>query len=320
MLQKISHRQFIKNLKKRKLENLSVISLIEQSLNKQRRFVFRMPKRGASVVLLLSGGLDSVTCWGILMKEFGLHVYPLSFDRGEKRANKEKESVDYFSKFYKNRYPSLHHAPVRLSLGVQNITIPIEHASENIHPEILLNKFTGADTMMDINISFGSFLLLPLYAKLYAEYLHHTQNLYVRTILCSVTLGDGLIVPHQTFTSLRSIMYYLCTATRDFSWQFTSAVFEKETGLYFDKSNLVEWANKEHIPIEKTWSCYHSKKYQCGGADCITCRARKDAFYKSGVADKTVYCPVDKQNFLNVIEYKVHNVLRRMQLFVSMHT
>jgi 7-cyano-7-deazaguanine synthase len=319
MLKKITQHQFLSQLKTRKLENIDVIKLIEQSLKEQRGFVFRMPPKDSPVILLLSGGLDSVTCWGILMEEFGLHVYPLSFDRGEKRASKEQASIDYFSKYYKKQYPALFHQPLRLSLGVKDITIPIESALKDIHPEIILDKFDGNGQLLDLNISFGSFLLLPVYAKLYAEYLYHTQNLYIRNIFCSVTLSDGLMVPHQTFTSLRSIMYYLCIASGDYSWQFSSVVFEKETGLYCDKFNLVQWANDHKIPLEKTWSCYHSKKYQCGGSDCITCAVRVDAFYKAGVPDKTIYRSVADQSLLGVIKLKLRSAIRKIKNLIKSH-
>jgi len=320
MLNQISQRQFLSNLKTRKLENIPIIKVIEDSLKTQRGFIFRMPKKGSPVILLLSGGLDSVTCWGILMKEYGLSVYPLSFDRGEKRAFKEKASIDYFSKYYKERYPTLFHDPLRLSLGVDQIKVGIENCLNDIHPEVILNKFNGDSKLLDINISFGSFLLLPIYAKLYADYLYHTQNLLIRNIFCSVTLGDGLIVPHQTFTSLRAIMFYLCTATGDYSWQFSSVVFEKESGLYYDKFNLVQWANSQKIPLEKTWSCYHSKKYQCGGSDCQTCIARRDAFYRAGVEDKTRYLPIEEQNPLGFLRHKFHSASHRLKKLLKTYT
>ncbi len=316
MLNRISRNQFQTYLQKRKLEKLDIIKHIEQSLKNMRGYAFRMPAKSTPVILLLSGGLDSVTCWGILMEEFGLHVYPLSFDRGERRANKEKASIEYFSAFYKKRYPDLFHEPLRVNLSMKDMNIPIENALTNIHPEILLDKFIGDGKLLNLNISFGSFLLLPTYAKIYAEYLHHSQNLYIRNIFCSVTLSDGLLVPHQTFTSLRSIMYNLCVATGDYTWQFSSVVFEKETGLYYDKFNLVQWAHTHKIPLEKTWSCYHSKKYQCGGSDCQTCNVRADAFHRAGVKDKTIYRSVDDQSYLGIMK-RIFRFIRRKTKIVT---
>lgn len=302
MLKRISTKKFLLGLQTRELENINIINQIEETLKKQRGFVFDMPSKRSSVILLLSGGLDSIVSWAILMEEFGLSVYPLFLNRGERRFKREKISVDYFSKYYKKKYPTLFHQPLILSLGINNITLPIENSLKRIHPELIMNKFNGDGMLLDLNTSFGSFLLFPIYASMYAEYLCHTKNLFIRNIFCSVVQGDGLVVPYQTFTSLRSMMYYLCVAKGDYRWQFSSVVFEKETGLCFDKFNLVQWANNHEIPIEKTWSCYHAKKYQCGGSDCQTCRVRVNAFQKAGVADKTIYCSIDNQRFINVIK------------------
>lgn len=314
MLETISKRRFIDNLRKRKLENLSVIKQIEKTLLKQRGYIFRMPKRGSSVILLLSGGLDSIICWGILMEELGLHVYPLSFDLGEKRARKEEKSINYYSKFYQDRYNGLYHPPIRLSLGGKNISIPMEEAIRKLHPEIIVNSFTGSDKLSDINVSFGTFLLLPVYAKLYAEFLRHTENLYIRNIFCAVTARDGFGVAHQTFTSLRSVMHYLCATSGDFSWQFTSVIFEKETGLYFDKSNLVQWARSHNISLGKTWSCYYSKRYQCGGSDCVACLARREAFTQVGMTDETVYKSIADQALFQTINYKIRSLRNKFMI------
>lgn len=301
--------EIVNKLKHRKLEDVEFIKNVENELIRKRGYIYRKPLKGDSVVLLLSGGLDSVTCWGILMKEFGLNVYPLSFDRGEKRAKREKASIDYYSKLYKERFPALYHKPVRLTLGLDNVKIPIEKSLEIIHPEVILDKFKGDSWLIDINVSMGAFLLLPVYAKIYAESLKLKENLDVRNIFCSVTLGDGRLVPHQTFTSLRSVMLYLCSSSGDYSWQFTSAVFEKELGLYLDKSDLVKWACKNNIPLDKTWSCYHAKRYQCGGSDCITCVARKNAFMTARAKDTTKYIPVSEQTLLKIAKHKLKEIL-----------
>ncbi len=295
MLIHTPHTKFTRALESRPLEIPAEIKHAEDALKRNRGYVFRIPKPGSSVILLLSGGLDSVTCWAMLMKEFGLTVYPISFDRGEKRAVREEQSIAYFSSYFQTRYPSLYRDPVRLSFGANPITIPIERSLEQMHPDIIMENFRGDPKLLNINISFGSFLLLPIYAKMYAEFLTHTRNLPVNTIFCSVTAGDGMLLRHQTLTSLRMIMHLLCVTSGDWRWQFASAAFERETGMYYDKQDLVRWAHGQSIPLEKTWSCYHSKPFQCGGTDCQTCLVRVDAFKQARVRDKTDYYPISEQ-------------------------
>jgi ferredoxin len=281
---------------------------MENFLRKKRGYVFRMPKPGSPVVLLLSGGLDSIVSWGILMKEFKLPVYPLFFDRGEKRHGKERDAINFFSSYYKKQFSNLYHAPYMIDLGIKNTTLPILNSLEHLHPRVVLENFTGNESIKNINISFGSFLIFPAYGKVYSEFLYHTKNIRVQTIFCSIIPGDGLLIPHQTFTSLRRIMFYLCVSTGNFSWQFASPIFEKEIGAYVEKFSLIQWANMQGIPLEKTWSCYHSSRYQCGGSDCQTCRVRRNAFHTSRIVDKTMYRSLSEQSILHFIRRLCHAI------------
>lgn len=301
-LQRISKKQFFSHLRSRTLEDVRMMTSIERYLVKKRGYVFRIPKKGEPTILLVSGGLDSITTWALLMEEFGLNVYPLTFDRGEKRREKERQALRFFSKLYQHRYPHLFHEPMEIDLGTKAITLPIETAPTQLHPEVVLRSLSTQSGAVDVNVSFGAFLLLPMYGKMYADFLNHTHNLHIKTIFCAVTTDDGELVPHQAFTAIRSAMFYLCSATGNSAWQFASAVFEKETGLYFGKKDLVAWATRQGIPLERTWSCYHAGKYQCGGEDCITCGARRQAFIKAGVPDRTIYRPMRKQRLLSKLQ------------------
>lgn len=317
MIKFISKKIFNKVLKNRRLEDVRTIKIIETYLRKKRGYVFRMPKPGASVVLLLSGGLDSIVGWGILMKEYGLNVYPISFDLGEKRANKEKESIDYFSKFYKSHFPKLYKVPFRMNLNTGKVTLPIEKAYSKLHPEEIFRNFKEPAKPIVIDITFGSFTLLPIYAKLYAELLNHVENLDINTIFCSVLKTDGLLIKYQTFTSLRSIMYNLCVTSGDFKWQFTSLALEKEVGWYLGKEDIIKWGSSQGIPMEKTWSCWQSGKFQCGGSDCLACMVRRESFQRSKVKDNTVYRPLANQNTFFLIKRKFEKRLHLVFNFIK---
>lgn len=308
MLHSITRKQFLSRLRRRKVENITTITLIERSLRRERGYVFRMPKKGTSVILLLSGGLDSIVCWGLLMEEFGLHVYPLSIDKGEKRAFKEKVAIEHYSRLYKQRYPDLYHMPTRVMLDIKDVTLQAEEAQNKLHPAAFLDNIIETDGPGHINVSLGSFLLLPIYAKLYAELLFATKYIKIRTIFCTVTASDGLVTPYQTFTAMRSAMYHLSAATGDNSWQFASAIFEKEIGLYFDKKNLVLWAHKHAISLEHTWTCSYASRYQCGGSNCRSCIARRYAFKQAKVEDKTIYQSLVQQSIVG----RSKRLLRRL--------
>lgn len=293
-LSKISKQEFIKRLKKKKFEDIDAIKLIERNFLKKRGYIFKMPKPRTPVVMLFSGGLDSTVCWNILLKDYRLKVFPLTINRGRKQRKKEKTSVNYFSEYYKKRYPDLYKEPIYLDVVFKAFNIPIEDPRSIIHPKTLLET-TNDQGEITTNLSLGSFTIYPVIGKLYAEYLYQTKNLNIDTIFCSITAGDGEVIPEQTFTTLRAGMWYLCQSTANFKWQFSSVALEKETGMYLSKADLVRWGSKDNLPLEKTWSCHRGKLFQCGN-ECMTCIDRRKSFKKAGVTDKTIYFSNIKNN------------------------
>ncbi|MBU1033326.1 7-cyano-7-deazaguanine synthase [Patescibacteria group bacterium] len=295
-MKKISKQEFHSLLKKRKLEDIKKIQTFEKLLKDERGYVFKMPKRGSNVILMASGGLDSMTAWGILMKEYGLNVYPITFDRGEKKRNREFAAFKYFDKFYQKKFPKNYRKFLDLDVGQDQISIKIEDGVKNLREETILNNFR--DDLMLFNPSLGVFTILPFFARSYAMYLNATKSLKVNTIFCAVTANDGELIDHQTLTSLRSIMCNMCVPIKDYSWQFSSICLEPEMGSFMRKSDLVKWAYKNDLPLEKSWSCYHAKKYQCGGDDCIACEARRKAYLEAKTKDKTIYKSLEDQEIL----------------------
>jgi len=59
------------------LENLEAIQTIENFFIKKRGYIFKMPSPKKPVILLLSGGLDSIISWALLMEIYQLVVHPL---------------------------------------------------------------------------------------------------------------------------------------------------------------------------------------------------------------------------------------------------
>ena len=91
-------------------EDSDLLRIYDNILKNKRGYVVKMPKKGESVVVCFSGGQDSVANIGILLKEFGLNVYPFFINRGQSNYKYEKKSVDYFNRFYKKNFPKLYHS------------------------------------------------------------------------------------------------------------------------------------------------------------------------------------------------------------------
>ncbi len=90
-------------------EDVNLLKIFSNILKDKRGYVVKMPKKGGNIAVCLSGGQDSVANIGILLKEFGLNVYPFFINRGQSNYKHEKKAVDYFNLFYKKRFPKLYH-------------------------------------------------------------------------------------------------------------------------------------------------------------------------------------------------------------------
>jgi len=71
-------------------EDINLLKIFSNILKDKRGYVVKMPQKGESVVACLSGGQDSVANIGILLKEFGLNVYPFFINRGQSNYRYEK--------------------------------------------------------------------------------------------------------------------------------------------------------------------------------------------------------------------------------------
>lgn len=277
----ISEEKFWRKIENRKYEDKEIVEWIEDFFMRKRGYVFNFPSPGTPVVLLVSGGLDSTITWGILMEHYGLKVYPLFLHRGKDRKKREKEAIIFFTKFFRQRYPDLFVNPVEYTTHLPPPEVERKLTLENLHPKYILNHYREYFALGVTPY------LFPYYGAMYAHLLHGTRNLPIDTIFSAVAVGDGTVVPSQTFTAQRTTLLDICFATADYSWQYASFALEKEIGHWLEKKDLMKLGDDLGMPLEKTWSCYESKVIQCGS--CLTCCSRQLEFSKAGVADQTEY-------------------------------
>ncbi len=307
-MKKVSKEKILNFIKKRESEDFSNIKLFEKILIKKRGFVFKMPNKGSNVILMASGGLDSMVVWGILMKEFGLNVYPITFNRGDKRRKQELNALKFFDKFYKKKFPKNYRKFLNFNLNQEELSIKIEKGASQLDEENILELLFKKSTYP---AHLGTFTILPLLSRSYAMNLNLIKNLKINTIFSAVTVEDGEYTAHQTLTCFRSIMLDMCVAINDYSWQFVSACLEPESGFFLKRSDLIAWAHKNKIPIEKTWTCYHSYKYQCGD-ECLACISRKKGFVEAGVLDKTQYRKKKKSTIKNTMVLFLKSFIKKL--------
>lgn len=313
----ITRKDFIKKLTQRPFENLKNIEAVENFLKKQRGYVFRMPKRKTPVILLVSGGLDSIITWSILLEKYQLEIYPLFIHRGTKRSKKEEAAALFFAKYYAKKYPKLSHPLMKFSTkpSPTEIVDAMKDYKNYYHPQRLLELIKSGQTT--VSNATDSYPLLPFfnlfYCLAYADYLYDRHLKKITTIFTGIMAGDGTAVPSQSLTAVRNALLAACSATANYTIQYSALAIEKELGFWFEKSDYIKIGVKLHLPLEKTWSCYHANKYQCGDA-CLACQSRRFEFAKAQVKDKTIYAANQKTMswYLQRIQKKAMLLLRKV--------
>lgn len=290
-------------------EDKELLKLLNSIFINKRSYIFRFPKKNQAVVLLLSGGMDSVCLWYLLTHVYKLHVYPLHFS-SPLESKGQTASLNYFSRFMKKFTPSHFHPITTIpddslfSAQKELKTLSYAHDAPFIVENLVLHTDTKQARIHNINNP-GRLGRFAFRAYEYALKLRYQNNLDISTIFTGVMPDDSTIVRESTLTVLRSINLSLCLILGDFRWQFT-APFEKN--FYYTKASLLRKLAKMKFPFEKTWSCDRKGSIHCG--ICLSCRHRKEIFKQARIPDRTGYALFS--SILPSLK-KTASILRRQQ-------
>ena len=257
-------------------EDINLLKIYSNILKSKRGYVVKMPKKGESVVVCLSGGQDSVANIGVLLKEFGLNVYPFFINRGQSNYKYEKRAVDYFNRFYKRKFPKLYH-------NYKEITV----MTPGMEYKDLLRKTKRMmdDIPLSHNISYPARGPIVFLTGMEYGYSLKAIGVEVKTVFASNMSSDFSYHCSQTWVRLMNILF--CQILNDWSWQFISLPIETEFGNYFDKDAFIKWAYENGVPLHKARTCVKSFDIECG--DCPTCWDRRRGYKEAGVKDLTKY-------------------------------
>ena len=223
-------------------------------------------------LVLVSGGIDSTTCLGMAVKEYGKeNVTALSMTYGQKHT-KEIQAADKVTDYY----------------GVEHISMNLEKIF----------------AYSDCSLLAHSKEEIP--HESYAKQLEKTDGSPVSTY---VPFRNGLFLSAAASIAISkkcSVIYYgvhaddaAGNAYPDCSSAFHNAMKES---IYLGSGNavtieapFVNWTKAEvvkkglelGVPYEYTWSCYEGGEKPCG--ICGTCRDRAEAFRLNGVEDPAGY-------------------------------
>lgn len=234
-----------------------------------------MNTENAKAVVLSSGGLDSTTCLGIAVDQFGAdNVVTLSVFYGQ-RHDKEIECAAAVADYY-----GVKHYEVDLSATMQFSDCNLLKKNEDTIP----NK-SYAQQMKDNGsgrvstyVPFRNGLMLSAAATV-ADSLFPNQRVY---IFYGAHADDAA-----------GEAYADCSP--EFAEKMSEAIKVGTYGnitiaaplIYKTKAEVVTEGLKLRVPYELTWSCYHGGNKQCGV--CGTCIDRKAAFEANGVEDPQGY-------------------------------
>lgn len=220
------------------------------------------------VLVLSSGGVDSTTCLGMAVKEYGReNVVALSIYYGQ-RHDKEIKAADNVAKYY----------------NVEHIKLDLSKMFEYSDCSLLSHS--------DKDIPKES----------YAEQIMKTEGTPVSTY---VPFRNGLFIASAASIALSKgcskIMYgahgddsagnAYPDCSKAFNDAMNTAVYEgsgKQLSIEapfvgMNKAGVVKLGLEIGVPYELTWSCYEGNDEPCG--KCGTCIDRISAFEANGVKD-----------------------------------
>ena len=210
-----------------------------------------------SIVILLSGGLDSATVSGIA-KNLNAEIYGLSFDYGQ-RHKKELEAAQLIAKHFS--FKSLKIVQLDLSLwGGSSLTdikkkLPVDGLNNNLIP----NTYVPGRNTIFISVALS----------------------YAEAINCDF-IGLGV-------NALDYSGYPDCRPDYIAQFQKLAGLANKRGRenkpiklwtplIKLNKEEIIEMALDNQVPVEQTWSCYSGEMNPCG--ICDSCRIRENAFEK----------------------------------------
>lgn len=214
-----------------------------------------------SVVVLLSGGLDSVT----LLHEIPQHTIrlALSFDYGAKHNTRELACAAWQAE----------------QLGVEHRVVSLAEAFFHIQSSLLRGGAKIPDghyaecTMRQTVVPFRNGIMLSVAAGI-------AESSGANVLAIAAHAGDHAIYPDCRAAFVEAMSQAIQVGT--YAGLRVACPFLKSV-----KADLVRRGHKLGVDFKRTWSCYKGGKRHCG--TCGTCVERREAFMLADVKDPTDY-------------------------------
>ena len=223
-------------------------------------------------LVLISGGVDSTTCLGMAVKEYGHeNVVGLSIFYGQ-RHDKEIKAADAVCDFYK-----VEHITLDLSTMFQFSDCSLlQHSDEEIPEESYAEQLTKTD------------------GKPVSTYVPFRNGLFLSSA-SAIALSKGCSKIYYGAHSDDAAGNAYPDCSEAFNKAMNTAIYEGSVKqleivapfIRLNKSQVVKKGLEIGVPYELTWSCYEGHEKACG--KCGTCIDRRAAFELNGVTDPIEY-------------------------------
>jgi len=218
------------------------------------------------VVVLLSGGLDSVT---VFHEALQIHevVAALSFDYGAKHHHKELPMATWHS----------------MQTGVPHRIAALDFVAHEFYSDLLRSGGSIPDghyeqeSMKSTVVPFRNGIMLAIAAG-FAES-HGAEG-----IVIAAHSGDHAIYPDCREDFLNPMAQAISAGTY-------ARIALLRPFVAMDKTDIVRRGAALGVDFKRTWSCYKGGELHCGS--CGTCVERREAFLLADVPDPTSYASTD---------------------------
>jgi 7-cyano-7-deazaguanine synthase len=219
-----------------------------------------------SVVVLLSGGMDSVAAFYEAMSQHKV-VAAISFDYGAKHNHKELPFAAYHCRKF----------------NIEHRVIPLTFVGELFKSDLL--KSGGAipdghyeeQTMKSTVVPFRNGIMLSIAAG-FAESKDATG------LVIAAHAGDHAIYPDCREDFMKAMADAIRLGTY-------AGIKLLRPFITMTKADIASRGQALGVDFARTWSCYKGGTLHCG--TCGTCVERREAFMVAGVADPTIYSSKD---------------------------
>jgi 7-cyano-7-deazaguanine synthase len=214
------------------------------------------------IVVLLSGGIDSVTALHYAVRQFK-KVRAVSFDYGSRH----------------NAQELAHAARQCRLLGIEHTIMPLTMIGEHFASHLLKSGGKIPDghyqeeSMKQTVVPFRNGIMLAV-ATGFAE------SKAAQAVLIAAHSGDHAIYPDCREAFMTAMSAAIATGTY-------AQIKLLRPFIGITKGDIVALGHDLSVDFTATWSCYKGEAVHCGV--CGTCTERREAFQTAGLPDPTVY-------------------------------